>query len=50
MLSAWLIQMRTGPTAAQTRYAGGTQPEATAQMIRVAGNIAAEPRSDPSDT
>src|SRR5437762_1383597 len=50
MLSAWAIQMRIGPTAAQARYAGGTAPAATAQISSIAGNIAAEPISDPSET
>ena len=50
MLSACASQMSAGPTTAHTRYAGGTAPEATAQIRSMAGSMAADPRREPSDT
>src|SRR4051794_37569965 len=50
MLSACATQINAGPITAYTRYCGATAPEATAQMTSMAGNIAADPSSEPSDT
>jgi len=50
MLSRWAIQIRATPSTVYTRYEAGTVPEATAQIRSIAGNRAADPSSDPSDT
>ena len=50
MLSAWAIQMIAAPTAAVDDVRGRNRAVTTSNTMSIAGNIAADPSSDPSDT